>query len=138
MRNWPKRRQSRYHNVYKDMIFTSNLFIHDTKYAVRNVSLLWLMEPLNTISADYIFCHWPNFELQWADSKVLVVYIFIEPFISWTAAFLYKLIQKPYNDCLIYCSAVEFSGLQQHSCFGDEIRTVVSIWNTVGMLEGRM
>lgn len=110
MRSGPKRRQRLYHNVYKDMIITSNLFIHDTKHAVRNVSFLCVMEPLNTMSADYIFCQWPNFKLKWADSKVLIVYIFIEPFISQNAAFLYKLIQKPYNDCLIYCSSVEFRG----------------------------
>lgn len=32
----------------------------------------------------------------------------------------------------------EFSSLQQHSCFGEEMKTLVSVWNEVGMLEVRM
>ena len=32
----------------------------------------------------------------------------------------------------------EFSGLQQHSCFREEMKSIVSIWSKVGMSEGRM
>lgn len=82
------------------MMYIRIWFLGQT-YALMTLNMLGEMLHVKGLSQLTVLFVTGQILYCWKQSQKVLVYIFIVPFVLWNTALFYKLIQKPYNDCLI-------------------------------------